>query len=119
MANISSNRTNNATEIKTSRYVQGGTTNRYRNRLGWWERKIFTKSDTDLTVTIRSNENHRPDLVAQRVYQKPALSWLVLQYNNIVDVQTEFTTGTELRLPTQRRVTLDLLTQPTGGNRIT
>lgn len=118
MASTSSNRTNNATEIKTSRYVQGGTTDRYRNRLGWWERKVFSKSDTDINVTVQPNEDRRPDLVAYRVYQQQALMWLVLQYNNIVDVETEFTTGTELRLPTQRRVTLDFLTQPTGGNRI-
>lgn len=114
----STSRTNNATEIRDSRYVQGGTTDRYSNRLGWWERKLFTESDTDITVTIYPNEEHRPDLLAERVYGKSTLMWLVLQYNSIVDIQTEFTTGTQLRLPSQRRVSLDIMSQATGGNRI-
>lgn len=112
-------RSSNATDIRESRYVQGGTTDRYRTRLGWWERKLFPQSDTDFTITILASEDRRPDLVAARIYGKSSLAWLVLQYNNIVDIQTEFTTGTEIRLPTQRRVMLDFLNQPTGGKRIT
>lgn len=117
MANTSTSRTNNSTELRESRYVQGGTTNRHPNRLGWWERKIFEQQDTDITVTILPNEVGRPDLMATRIYGKANLAWLVLQYNNIVDIETEFTVGKELRLPSVRRVTLDIMTQPTGGNR--
>ena len=118
MAQTSTSRTNNAVELKESRYVQGGTTDRYRNRLGWWERKLFSYEDTDITITLLPSEAGRPDLVAARIYGKATLAWLVLQYNNIVDIETEFTTGTEIRLPSQRRVTLDVMTQPTGGNRV-
>lgn len=115
----STSRTNNVTESASSRYTQGGTTDRYQSRVGWWERRIFTKSDNDLTVVILANENKRPDLVAYRKYRRVDLDWLVLQYNNIVDVETEFLAGMELRLPTERRVYLDFLTRPTGGNKIT
>lgn len=115
----SSSRSNNAVELKESRYVQGGTTDRYPTRLGWWERKKIEKRDNDLRVVVRTNEDRRPDLMAARIYGNARLQWLVLQYNNIVDIQTEFLPGMELRLPTQRRVTLDIMTAPTGGNRVT
>lgn len=114
----STERTNNATELKESRYVQGGTTDRYRARLGWWERKLLPQNDTDIKLTLQPSEDRRPDLVAARIYGKATLAWIVLQYNTIVDVETEFTTGTEIRLPSVRRVTLDIMTQPTGGKRI-
>lgn len=112
-------RTNNSVESKESRYVQGGTTDRYPNRLGWWERKDIPKADNDIITYVFANEDRRPDLVANRIYGKSTYTWIVLQYNNIVDIQTEFTTGTELRLPTPRRLMLDIITQQTGGNRIT
>lgn len=115
---LSTSRTNNVTQLRESRYVQGGTTDRFPNRVGWWERKPLPKSDTDITIIIESSEDRRPDLVAARVYGKANLQWLVLQYNAIVDIETEFTTGTEIRLPQPRRVALDILTQQTGGNRV-
>ena len=112
----STSRTNNATENSKSRYVQGGTTDRYPNRLGWWERKALPFDDTDVMVTVLPNEDRRPDLLAFRMYgSDSSLEWLVLQYNSIVDIQTEFTTGTELRLPSQRRVMLGIMTKSTGG----
>lgn len=114
----STSRTNNAVELKESRYVQGGTTDRYTNRLDWWERKIIPQADSDMVITISPRQDRRPDLVAADIYGKPGLAWLVLQFNNIVDIETEFTTGKEIRLPTMRRVVLDILTQATGGNRI-
>jgi len=114
--NKSSTRTNNVVNSRNSRYVQGGLSDRHPTRVGWWERKILEYQDTDYVIEIRPNESTRPDLVAYRIYNKPELAWLVLQYNNIVDVQTEFVTGVELRLPNQRRLALDILSQTTGGN---
>jgi len=111
--------TNNVVRIPDSRYVQGGQTDVYPDRVGWWERRPLPKADSDFTIEIQPGEDRRPDLVAARVYGRTNLEWLVLQYNAIVDVETEFTTGTEIRLPTPRRVTLDLLSQRTGGNPVT
>ena len=112
-------RTSNVTEAPKSRYTQGGTTDKYPQRTGWWERKPLTKQDTDYTIIIEANEDRRPDLVSHRVYNTVRLAWLVLQYNAIVDVETEFRAGTEIRLPTERRVFLDIINQPTGGNPVT
>ena len=108
-------RTSNAVEIKTSRYVQGGLTTRYPNRLGWWERRILDKDDMDICFTISLNEERRPDIVAYKVYNDAKLAWLVLQYNDIVDINEEFVIGKELRLPSPKRVMLDIMTQSTGG----
>ncbi len=111
-------RTNNSVLNQNSRYVHGGTTTRRNTRNGWWERKILEKSDTDITITIEPNEDRRPDIMAFRLYDDPKLAWLILQFNNIVDTETEFTTGKEILVPTARRVQLDILTQPTGGERV-
>lgn len=114
----STSRTNNVVEAPKSRYTQGGVTDRYPNRVGWWERFILEKQDTDLTVEIFADEDRRPDKVAHRIYDNVRLTWLVLQYNAIVDVETEFRTGMTIRLPEERRVYLDIVTNPTGGNRV-
>jgi hypothetical protein len=105
------NRNTNSTKIRNSRYVQGGDTDKYKIKLGWWERKIFDKYDNDLITTISPKENKRPDLIAKRIYNNVNLGCLILQYNNIVDIETELTTGVEIRLPTPRRVSLDILTK--------
>lgn len=112
-------RYNNASTSSTSRYTQGGEVDVYPNRLGWWERRIIPKSDTDVTIVVQPNEDRRPDLIAYNMYKRADLAWLVMQYNDIVDPEVELRTGVTLRLPTMRRVTLDVLTQGVGGNRIT
>lgn len=111
-------RSRNSTGNQDSRYVQGGETDRYPTRLGWWERRLFNKRNDDIVVTIQTNEARRPELVANRVYGKATYAWLVLQYNNIVDINTEFLPGVELRLPNERRVALGIMTNPTGGVRV-
>lgn len=113
---ISTKTTNSSVEQRNSRYVQGGTTDKYKNRIGWFERRVIERRDDDITVIIRKTEEHRPDLLSYRIYGKSNLMWLVLQYNNIIDIETEFLTDKEIILPNPRRVLLDILNQPTGGN---
>lgn len=114
----STTRTNNVTNITKSRYVQGGTTERFPRRVGWWERRELPKDDSDITLILLPDEDRRPDLVAYKMYGQTSLMWVVLQFNNIVDIETEFRTGVEIRLPTQRRLMLDLLTKSPGGQRV-
>lgn len=107
----------NSSKNRNSRYVQGSTSiDQYNNRLGWCERKVFEKSFTDITVTILPNEEHKPDFLAYRVYGRESLMWLVLQYNNIVDITEEFIAGVELVLPSPDRVMREILTKGTGSN---
>ena len=100
----------------SSRYTQGGEVDVYPSRTGWWERRIINKDDTDITVIITPQEEGRADLIAYNLYERPNMAWVVLQYNNIVDTATELTVGKVLRMPTLRRLTLDVLGRQTGGN---
>jgi hypothetical protein len=42
--------------------------------------------------------------------------WLVLQYNSIVDINTEFVAGESIILPTFERAQTQILTKSVGGN---
>jgi len=119
MAFTINQRNNNSTHNRNSRLVQGGLTIIYNKRLGWWEKQKFTRQDNDFVVTVQPYEAARPDLISHRVYGKPIYAWLVLQYNNIVDPETELVAGAEIVLPTQSRLILDIITKPEGGKRIT
>lgn len=89
-----------------SRYVRGGDTLQRGNKAGWWERKILPTNYDDITVEITPKYNKRPDLVAFDFLGNPNLQWLVLQYNSIVDINTEFVTGQTITLPTRSRAEL-------------
>lgn len=107
-----------STDNSNSRLVQGGLTDIYSNRLGWWEKRVLARSHDDFVLAVREHEVARPDLIAHRAYGKAVYAWLVLQYNNIVDPETEMATGTVLYLPTQRRLMLDIVTKTVGGHTV-
>jgi len=104
-----------STDNRNSRYVQGGETEIYNNRTGWWERRVFERQDDDIRFIVTAAEAKRPDAISQFIYGKAIYGWLVLEYNNIVDVETELIVGAELFLPSQQRLILDIITAPTGG----
>lgn len=108
----------NSTESTISRYTQGGLTDRYQTRLGWWERFVIEKQPDDIRFIISSEYEARPDLVAYQLYRRATLQWLVLQYNNIVDINTEFVSGKIILLPTPQRVQVSILANITGGRLI-
>ena len=110
------NRYKSSANNPSSRYTQGGTVDVYPTRLGWWERRKIEQDDRDIIITIRPDEDRRPDLIAFHVYERPYLAWVVLQYNNIVDPEVELVTGKTIRLPSLRRLSLDVLSRPVGGN---
>lgn len=95
--------------INNGRYSVGGVVEEYQDRLGWWERTTIPRSTTDVTVTLTNRYNHRPDLLAYDMYGQTNLTWLVLQYNNIININTEFTEGARLTLPTKNRVFGEIL----------
>lgn len=114
MALSTKDRPKKSTDQRMSRLVQGGTTDVYKKRLGWWERFNFPSSNDDIPYTIPQSRDRRPDLVAKDAYGQVRLTWLVLQYNGIVDIETEFRAGREIKLPTQRRA-MSFITQSAGG----
>ncbi len=105
---------------RESRYTQGGVTETFDGRLGWWERDIETISEdpTDMFITIAPQYDRRPDRLAFDMYGRSGLQWLVLQYNSIVDINEEFITGKEIRLPDPSRASLTFLNKRTGGKQV-
>lgn len=98
-----------------SRYVQGGDTVVYKKRLGWWEQDLeIERGDvTDIEITISSRYLNRPDLIAYDYYNNALLAWVVLQYNDIIDVKEELTLGKTITIPSKSRVYYDILTKST------
>lgn len=94
-----------------SRYSQGGNTDEFINRLGWWERFDLTDSQNDDMVINKLPKTYekRPDLLAFDIYGKSDFDWMILQYNNIVDVEEEFITGARLILPSRLRANIDIM----------
>lgn len=115
---LSDNNLKKSTDNRNSRYVQGGISEIYSIRTGWWERQIFERQDDDIQFVVGASDAKRPDIISQIVYGKAIYAWLVLQYNNIVDVETELLPGKVLFLPSQSRLILDIITKPTGGKKI-
>lgn len=91
------------------RYGYGGGTVDLGNRLGWWDRRVLPSSPTDVTIKISSKYAKRPDLLAYDLYGTPTLQWLILQYNTILDINTEFVEGVSIIVPTKSRVHTEIL----------
>lgn len=108
----------NSTDVTHSRYTQGGQTERYPTRLGWWTRRAFPKSDTDIKVTITDRSHQRPWIVSYDYYGSEQYEWLILQYNNILDVTDEFVVGTIITIPSHQRLNLEIMSGTTGGQKI-
>jgi hypothetical protein len=95
---------------KYSRLVAGGTTELIGNFLGWWEKAdIPTNFLDDGKFTITKEFEHRPDKIAYYVYGREDFMWLVLQYNNIVDINEELVSGKVLKLPSYSRAMYNLV----------
>lgn len=96
------------------RYVQGGSvTVTGGNKLGWWERKILPRDNSDIPFTITPKYAQRPDRLAFDLYGRADLQWFILQYNNVVDLYLDFTVGKTIVLPTKARLYAELLSKQT------
>lgn len=98
-----------------SRYTQGGDTEVFERRLGWWERLPLEKSSDDMRITLSVQYDKRPDRLAADYFGSSAFMWLVLQYNSIVDINEEFVAGKEIRLPEVSRGLITFTGRRTGG----
>lgn len=103
-----------STNKSGSRYVQGGETTVYQERLGWWERRSMPKDVSDANFIITDEYDRRPSKLAYDHYGKSGLMWFILQYNVILDINTEFVSGARILLPQPARVELELLNRQPG-----
>lgn len=87
-----------------SRYVILGSTEQVTpGFLDWWEEKILPKALDDIPFVITKKYNRRPDLLAFDIYGKDRLQTLILQYNTITDVNTQFIEGETIVLMSPER----------------
>lgn len=96
-------------KMPKSRYVLGGKTESIPTRVGWWERKPIPTSDSDVEIVIGKKYARRPDLIAYDFYGSASLMWVVLQFNNIIDINTELVEGSTISLPTKVRLYTQIL----------
>jgi hypothetical protein len=105
----------NCVYTTNSRYTNGGTTEVEGNFVQWWERNTFTQDASDLIYVLERRYEGRPDMLASVFYNDSSLWWVILQFNNILDINEEFVVGTQLRIPTLERVQKDFLNGVSGG----
>jgi hypothetical protein len=100
-----------------NRYVSGGYAEIETLKVKWWERKIFPKEDfSDRRFVITKDFEFRPDLISNEFFGRPDLGWLILQYNNIVDIMEELAVGKEIIVPDRARTLRTLLTKQRPAN---
>lgn len=104
----------NSTNVRTSRYVAGGTTEVNQTALEWWERSNFQADPTDRTFVVDLQTRGRLDNIAHVYLGDSRLWWFIAQYNGILDPWAETSIGRVLYIPTVQRTT-SLLTGQLGG----
>lgn len=94
----------NSLSKDNTRMLNGGETEIKGNKLGWWERRILQQDPvSDTIIRITNSYDRRPDLVAFDFLGTTQLTWVILQYNNIVDINEEFVLGKEIVVPSSDR----------------
>lgn len=94
---------------KNCRLVQGGSTDTIGTFLGWWEKRKIAHDDvTDLQFVITADYAFRPDKISYKLYGRDDYDWIILQYNNIIDINEEMTIGTVLTVPSYDRAMYNL-----------
>jgi hypothetical protein len=98
---------------ENSRYLQGGVSDIGKNYIRWWERRILKKDDnSDVVYVISRVYAAAPDLIAYDYYGRNDLGWLILQYNNVVDINEELAVGKAILLPSKDRVFYEMVNHP-------
>lgn len=59
---------------------------------------------SDKFYIVEANDNGRPDIIAYKMYGDPALYWIILWINDILDPFETIYPGMLLRIPQQRRL---------------
>ncbi len=87
-----------------SRYTSGGKV--YKDAKGnviYWERTKIPVDFDDIPYTIAAKYDRAPDLLAYDMYGSTSYEWLILQFNNIIDVEEQFRIGMKITLPSIKK----------------
>ncbi len=93
--------------------LQGGITEQLQKRLGWWEKdnSLAQVRVDDIIFEIDPRTAGRPDLISFSIYGTSMYDWIVLQYNNVVDIQEELVIGKTIRAPSLRVINSSIITK--------
>lgn len=95
---------------RNSRIGSGGRIAVSGDKLGWWERRTLPRDDiNEITYIITNSTQYRPDIVSFQFYLTTQLEWVILQYNNIVDINEEFVSGRKIVIPSAQFVKTSIL----------
>jgi hypothetical protein len=64
----------------------------------------FKTTSTPRLYQINKFEAGRPDLISQGIYQNSNYWWILMQYNDIVDVFSELKAGLILQVPSRKDI---------------
>jgi hypothetical protein len=88
-----------------TRMTCGGRSEIQGNFISWWDRAdITTDALYDIPLIIGLAYAKRADLIAFDYYGSASLEWVILQYNNIVDINEELVYGRRILVPSPPRI---------------
>lgn len=103
-------KTKNSTyNLKNGRYVLGGSTEVSEFALEWWNKVDLKKDPTDLIYIMETKYEGKPHMLGYVFYGDDGLSWIIYQYNSILDPFEELVTGKLLLIPTLERIKKELI----------
>ena len=92
------------------RLVRGGTAELDGNFVGYWTKLNLPRDPvTDQKFTITKDFEFRADKISYVLYGTDYYQWLVLEYNNIVDIIEELAVGNVLIVPSYNRTLYNLV----------
>ena len=99
-----------STNRSKSRMVQGGVATVNDNKIGWFEFREMAPDSNERYFTMTVNDLGRFDKIAFMFYGSVELEWVILQYNNIVDIQ-DVVVGDRIKIPSKTYVQSMILTR--------
>ena len=105
MVNTQYNITNSKFNNKSRYYAIGPSDSSPDDKkLKWWDMAGFNfKDQFEKTIVIENVYDKRPDLLSYDIYGTHQLSWVILMYNKIIDVN-DFTVGSTIKHPSSQFV---------------
>lgn len=115
MAQVDSTLRNSVYNTKNGRYVIGGPTEVSAKYLEWWNKREVDKDPSDILYIMEEKFVGRPDMLGTTFYGDPGLTWVILQYNNLLDPMEELVAGVPVLIPNISKLDSFKSVATTGG----
>lgn len=91
-------------QAKKTRYAIGGSTETNSVGTGFWTRSTLPRREDDSFVVLTEHTAKRLNIISHQFFGRDTLSWLILQYNDIIDPVEELYPGRVLSIPNPSRI---------------